>query len=210
METARPDYGWDDARVVCRGLWAVRTAFREGQTPEQPTGSWPRTERTTAVRCGCGAVVAPARNWHAAAPWPAVQARGVPELWRCGGCACGGDRWRVTIGSWRWKAHGAALHQRMEVVQDALSHMHQQVQLLLAGRADDEQRSGACVTVWACDCAARLGIYDAEADQLRVRYKDRVLRDARRGRHRAFRAGAAGLDGKLRDTRETARTAGNG
>jgi hypothetical protein len=34
METARPDYGWNErARAwYARGLWAVRTGFREGQT----------------------------------------------------------------------------------------------------------------------------------------------------------------------------------
>ena len=34
METARPDYGWNERTRAwsARGRWAVRTAFREGQT----------------------------------------------------------------------------------------------------------------------------------------------------------------------------------
>lgn len=111
------------------------------------------------------------------------------------------------------EAHGAALHQRMEAVQDALGHLHQQVQLLLASRADDDQRAGAMRdTVWACEnCAARLGIYDAKADKLRVRYKDFVCYVVPGvGGTVRVPCRRCGLDNELRDTRTAAQAAGHG
>jgi hypothetical protein len=111
------------------------------------------------------------------------------------------------------ESHGAAMHQRLEAVQDALGHMHQQMQLLLINRADDDQRADAMRdTVWACEnCAARLGIYDAKADQLRVRYKDFVCY-VTPGVGGTVRVPCrrCGLENELLDTREAAQVAGHG
>ena len=105
------------------------------------------------------------------------------------------------------------MHQRVEAVQDALGHMHQQMQLLLATRADEDDRPGVMRdTVWACEnCAARLGIYDPKADQLRVRYKDFVCYvSPGMGGTVRVPCRRCGLDNELRDTRASAQAAGHG
>jgi len=65
-----------------------------------------------------------------------------------------------------------------------LHHMQAVVQCLAIGTADDKESDQVVAVegsramrdeVWACsNCAARLGIYNDERDELRVRYKDFV------------------------------------
>ena len=59
----------------------------------------------------------------------------------------------------------------------ALHHLHARVESLNRGEAPvSEERTPMRDTVWACsNCAARLGLYNKEADEMRVRYKDFVV-----------------------------------
>lgn len=111
------------------------------------------------------------------------------------------------------EVHGATLHHRLAEVQKDLGMVLQQVQLLMATRTDDDQRGGTMRdTVWACEnCAARLGIYDKNADQLRVRYKDFVCYVVP-GAGGSVRVPCrrCGLDNELRDTRAAAQAAPRG
>lgn len=111
------------------------------------------------------------------------------------------------------EAHTAALHQRVEGLQDAVAQLYQQTQLLLATRSDDEAKGASMRdTVWACEnCAARLGIYDPVSDTLRVRYKDFVCY-VKPGVGGSVRVPCrrCGLDNTLHDTREAAQAVTGG
>jgi len=64
-------------------------------------------------------------------------------------------------------------------LQSALAATHQTVQLLLlqhSADADDGKLAKMRDTVWSCrNCGARLGVYNPDTDELRIRYKELVV-----------------------------------
>ena len=81
------------------------------------------------------------------------------------------------------------LEKRLKAIESAVCHLAEdmsslgaslgavqaQAQMETARRDQDPSRMPMRDQVWACqNCGARMGIYDPETDQLRVRYKDFV------------------------------------
>lgn len=70
----------------------------------------------------------------------------------------------------------ARVHQSLAEQEAALQHMFAMIQSMQRG--DDQQRTTDERTpmrdeVWMCEnCSARLGLYNRERDEMRVRYKD--------------------------------------
>ena len=101
---------------------------------------------------------------------------------------------------------------RISMLTDAVGTMHQQVQLMLASGTQEEAPRSTRMrdSVWVCEnCAARLGIYDPQTDQLRVRYKDFVcyITPGVGGTVRVP-CRRCGLENTLKDTREAAKAVG--
>jgi hypothetical protein len=74
--------------------------------------------------------------------------------------------------------HVAVLNGNVEETYRLIGMLHQNQQRLLTEEengTESVKQAQMRDTVWACEnCAARLGIYDPAADELRVRYKDFV------------------------------------
>ena len=86
-------------------------------------------------------------------------------------------------------------------------YRHQQTQMLQ--EADEVPQKGGVMrdTVWCCDnCAMRLGIYNPEKDELRVKYKDFVMYITPGvGGKTSIPCRRCGLINTLEDTRQAAK-----
>ena len=103
----------------------------------------------------------------------------------------------------------AEIGDRVNMLTDAVSAIHQQTQLVLSSKENEEPNRSNKMrdSVWVCEnCAARLGIYDPIEDQLRVRYKDFVCY-IKPGDGGVVRVPCrrCGLDNTLKDTRRNAK-----